>query len=98
MFAERVGFSGEQIRSLTRGGPGDPCWTHEGERLLIDAVDQLHDTDDIDDDLWARLAERFDQPQLTDLLLLTGWYHAISFVARAGRLTLEPGAPRFADV
>jgi len=26
-----------------------------------------------------------------DLLLVCGWYHAISFVARALRLPLEPG-------
>jgi hypothetical protein len=30
-------------------------------------------------------------------LLICGWYHAISYVARATRLTPEPGAPLFAD-
>ena len=29
---------------------------------------------------------------------LCGWYHAISFAARAARVPHEPGAPRFADV
>ena len=33
---------------------------------------------------------------LNDLFLLTGWYHAISFCARAARVDLEPGAPTFA--
>lgn len=98
MFAERVSLSAEQVRSLTKGGPEDSCWLDDGERLLIEAVDTLHDTSDLDDDLWDRLAAKFDQPQLTDLLLLTGWYHAISYVARAGRLTAEPGTPRFSDV
>jgi alkylhydroperoxidase family enzyme len=97
MFAERVGLTTEQVRSLTQGGPLDSCWDDESERLLIEATDMLHDTNDVDDELWARLAQHFDQQQLTDLLLLTGWYHAISYVARAGRLALEPGAPRFAD-
>ena len=32
-----------------------------------------------------------------DLLMLTGWYHAISFTANAVRLDPEPGTPRFAD-
>jgi len=32
------------------------------------------------------------------VLLLAGWYLAISFVANAVRVELEPGAPCFADV
>jgi hypothetical protein len=32
-----------------------------------------------------------------DLVLLCGWYHAISFLARSARVDLEPFAPRFAD-
>jgi hypothetical protein len=49
------------------------------------------------DGLWAALADAFDERQLLDLLLLAGWYHAISFVARAARVANEPAAPRFAD-
>jgi alkylhydroperoxidase family enzyme len=97
-FAERAGLTGEQVRSLTHGGPGDRCWDVRRERLLIEAVDSLHDVGDLDDACWARLATAFSEPELIDLLLVTGWYHAISYVARAARLTPEPWAPRFADV
>ena len=94
-FAERVGFDAAQVASLTHGSAADPCWTTERERLLIEAVDQLHDRSDITDDLWARLAGELDESQLLDLLLLTGWYHAISFVARAARVPYEASAPTF---
>jgi hypothetical protein len=97
-FAERAGLDRPQVASLTHGTAGDPCWSSERERLLIEAVDQLHDTADVDDGLWSRLAAAFDERELLDLLLLTGWYHAISYVARAGRVDREPGAPTFADV
>jgi hypothetical protein len=97
-FATRVGLTGAQVHSLTHGGAADPCWADERERLLIRAVDALHDDHDIDDDLWAGLAGAFDEAQLLDLIVLCGWYHAISFVARATRLPNEPGAPRFMDV
>jgi hypothetical protein len=40
----------------------------------------------------------FSEEQLLDLLLLCGWYHAISFAANGARVGLEDGAPRFADV
>jgi hypothetical protein len=97
-FASRVGLTGAQVHSLAHGGAADPCWANERERLLIRAVDALHDDHDIDDDLWAGLAGAFDPAQLLDLIVLCGWYHAISFVARATRLPNEPGAPRFMDV
>lgn len=95
-FADRVGFTREQLRSLTHGSADDGCWT-DREGLLISAADALHDSSDIDDRLWARLTRELTDAELLDLLLLCGWYHAISYVARAARVDLEPGAPRFAD-
>jgi alkylhydroperoxidase family enzyme len=97
-FAARVDLTAEQIHSLTHGGAADLCWTDPRERLLIRAVDALHDHNDIDDGLWADLGNAFDEAQLLDLIVLCGWYHAISFVARATRLPNEPGAPRLSDV
>ena len=43
-------------------------------------------------------ASHFDDQQIMDLTLLCGWYHAISFTARAARVPLEPDAPTFASV
>ncbi|MFJ4585442.1 hypothetical protein [Streptomyces echinatus] len=57
----------------------------------------MHARSDVDDALWARLASVFDELQLLDLLLLCGWYHAISFAARTALTPHEPGAPHFAD-
>jgi alkylhydroperoxidase family enzyme len=97
-FGGRAGLDGPQVTSLTHGSPEDPCWTEERERVLIAAVDELHDTADLADATWARLAARLAEHEILDLLLLTGWYHAISYVATAARVEPEPGAPRFADV
>ena len=96
-FAERVGLSADQVFSLTHGKPDDGCWSSR-ESLLIRAADALHDTSDLDEDLWALLADELTEVEMLDLLLLCGWYHAISYVARAARVDLEPGAPRFEDV
>ncbi|MGV9879478.1 carboxymuconolactone decarboxylase family protein [Streptomyces sp. NPDC003006] len=96
-FAAKAGLSDEQIASLTHGSSTDPCWTTGRDRLLVELSDALHAGGDIDDALWARLAAEFTREQLLDLLMLAGWYHAISFVARATRLTPEPGTPRFED-
>ena len=97
-FAERAGLDAAQVRSLTHGGPADPCWVEERERLLIRLVDELHDCSDVGEALWQELQRRYDEAQLLDLLLLCGWYHAISFTARAVRVPLEDGAPTFDSV
>jgi hypothetical protein len=61
-------------------------------------ADALCDTGDVGDEVWAAAAAVLDEPQLLDLLMLCGWYRAISGTARAARVAPEPGAPRFADV
>ena len=96
-FAERVGLTREQIASLTYGGPDDECWTERRERTLITAVDALHNLADLDDTEFAAMRQWYDDAALLDLVLLTGWYHAISFVARTAGVGLEPDAPRFDD-
>lgn len=97
-FAERVELTAEQISSITHGRPSDECWTDDRDRLLVEAVDSLHDTANIDDELWQRLSEHFTHEQALDLFMLSGWYHAISYTANAARVPLEEGVPRFADV
>jgi alkylhydroperoxidase family enzyme len=94
-YAQRAALSGAQVISLNHGDADDPCWESERDRLLIQSVDALHDQADIGDDMWSRLEGEFDEAQLLDLTMLCGWYHAISFTARAARVALEPGAPTF---
>lgn len=96
-FGERAGFTTEQSRSLLVGASTDPCWTEERDRVLFDLVDSLCGTHDIDDGLWARAAAVFDEPQILDAVVLCGWYHAVCFTARAGRLRLEPFSAHFSD-
>ena len=97
-YADRVGFSNQQITSLTHGSASDACWTEERDRILIDAVDELFESAQISDQLWQGFKDILSDQQILDVLLMTGWYHAISFAANGTHLALEPGVPRFADV
>jgi alkylhydroperoxidase family enzyme len=96
-FAERVGLTREQIASLTHGRPADPCWTEPHERALISAVDALHEQAELDDGQFAALRQWYDDAAILDLVLLAGWYHAISLVARTAGVAFEPDTPRFDD-
>jgi alkylhydroperoxidase family enzyme len=100
-FASKAELTPAQVTSLAHGSPSDPCWDPPAapiDRVLLEVVDALHDTSDVHDELWARAAAVLDEPQLLDLLLLAGWYHAISYVCVAARVPLEHGAPTFASV
>jgi alkylhydroperoxidase family enzyme len=96
-FADAAGLTTAQQHSVTHGSATDACWD-QPDALLIEMVDSLHDTSDVDDALWQRAAQTFTAEQLLDILMLSGWYHAISYTARATRVALEPGAPRLVDV
>ena len=61
------------------------------------AADARHDEARIDEDMWRRLRRVFDARQLLDLLMICGWYHAVSFAANGAGVPLEAGMPRFSD-
>jgi alkylhydroperoxidase family enzyme len=95
-FAQQAGFSAEQVRAIADPGADDACLT-ERDLLLVQAVDELHDTSHIGDALWRQLADRWSAAQLVELLMLAGWYRAISYVCNAAQVPLEAWGQRFAD-
>ena len=91
-FAERVGFSPEQV-AATAGG--DATAFAERERLLLRLADELHDRAQVSDELWAALRAHFAEEQLIELVALAGFYHLISFATNALRIPLESYGARF---
>lgn len=96
-FADAAGLSRDQIASLTHGDRSDRCWNEARDQLLIAAADSLHDRSGFDETLDAELTNTFSEPEMLDIMMLCGWYHAISFTANGAKVDLEEGAPRFAD-
>lgn len=94
-FAEKAALTEEQITSLVTGGPADPCWSTD-DRLLLELSDSLHATCSVDDDLWDRLADRFCDEAILELLMLAGTYRTVSYLVNGLALPLEAGARRFA--
>jgi alkylhydroperoxidase family enzyme len=94
VYGRPAGLTEEQLEATEHGDADDPAWSAD-DQTLIALVDQLHDTCTIDDALWTRLAERFDDDQLLELLIIAGWYRLISYVVNAAGVDLEPWAARF---
>lgn len=95
VYAAKAGLTDAQVASTAVGSPDDPCWTDDADRIVLRTVDVLHETGDLSDAQWNALLGAVGEEAAIDLLLICGWYHAISYVARVIRLPLEPGTPAF---
>jgi alkylhydroperoxidase family enzyme len=93
-FAEAAALTQAEVHATVHGAADDPCWMPR-ERLLIRLVDALHETAQVGDPLWAELKLAFAEEQMIELIVLTGFYHMVSFVTNGLRLPLEDGAARF---
>lgn len=93
-FAEAAGLTPAQNQAIADAG-SDLAALDERDRQLVQLVDELHENADVPDALWQQLAQHWSTPQLIELLLLAGWYRAISYVCRAARVPLESWAARF---
>jgi alkylhydroperoxidase family enzyme len=94
VYGKTVGLSDAQIAATAHGAADHPAWS-QADQELIALVDELHDTCTVSDPLWTRLAKRFTNDQLLELVITAGWYRLISYVVNAARVEREPWAMRF---
>ncbi|WP_394846108.1 carboxymuconolactone decarboxylase family protein [Pendulispora brunnea] len=88
-FAALVGLDPEAVASTLRPASGEDL-----DAVLLRFVDELHDTGTVSDPTWETLASHFEPNAMLEMLSMVGFYHAISFIANAARLPLEPWAAR----
>jgi alkylhydroperoxidase family enzyme len=94
VFGRPLGLSEEQIAASVQGKADDLAWS-ASDADLVALADELHDTATVSDGLWTRLAARFDDQQLLELLITAGWYRLLSYVINAAGVEREPWAERF---
>lgn len=93
IFAEKAGLDATRLAATVAPGIAD-CWSPR-EALLIGFCDAVNARADIDDDLWARLSEAFDEPARIELMMLAGFYRTVSLLVNGLRLEPEPFAAPF---
>jgi alkylhydroperoxidase family enzyme len=93
-FGPKARITDAELRALVHHTPEDGPWC-ASERALLQAVDELHRESQLSEQSWHELAAYFDAAQITELLVLAGLYHAVSFFVNGVKLELEPGAARF---
>lgn len=95
LFADRVGFTPDQRRSLVHGTSQDACWSDGGERDLIAFCDALNAECDVDDPQWRALKSHLGDMAMMEVVMLCGFYRMVSYLTNALRLEPEPYAARF---
>jgi 4-carboxymuconolactone decarboxylase len=93
-FGEAAGLDAKQTAAIA-DPHGDMAALPPRDRLLVRMVDELHDGATVGDALWRELAAQWSEAQLIELLMLAGWYHAISYVCNAARVPLEGWGARW---
>jgi 4-carboxymuconolactone decarboxylase len=96
VFAQAAGFSPEEICAIAARGPSSTQLLPR-DQLLVQFVDELHDTSDVSDSLWQVLTQHWSDAQLIELLVLAGWYRGISYLCNVARLPLEPWQAKFSE-
>jgi alkylhydroperoxidase family enzyme len=93
-FAAHVKLTETQVRATVLKGADADCWT-EAERVLIAAVDALHERATLSEAEFTALAAHYNEAQILEILLLCGFYRTVSYIANALKLPLEETAARF---
>jgi alkylhydroperoxidase family enzyme len=82
----------EEVRATVQQGP--EAWK-EPESLLVRIADELHETARIADATWESARAHFSEEQLIEVMMLCGFYRAVSYVVNGSGVALESGARRF---
>jgi len=69
----------------------------EHEKLILHAVDELHDQNKISDATWAGLAKTYNHQQMLDLIFTVGQYHLVSMMLNSCGVELDEGVPNALD-
>jgi alkylhydroperoxidase family enzyme len=90
VIGARAGLTPEEIERLAH--PAADGWGTT-DRDLVALVDEMCSDDAVSDPTWARLAERWTEPQLLELLVLCGYYRLVSGRLNGVAVALEPTTP-----
>ncbi len=84
-----AGLSDEEIERVG-AGPDAPGWS-SADATLLRAVDELHSDAFISDVTWRELAERYEVPQLMDVVFTVGQYNMLGMALNS--LGVQPESP-----
>ena len=95
LIGRRCGLTDAEIVALTLPA-ADHDWSDD-DRALIALADELDDDDCVGDATWQRLANRWGDAELVELLVLAGFYRMVSGFLNSAGVQLDDGVPGFPE-
>lgn len=93
IIGRRCGLADAEIGALA-APPDSHAWSDD-DRALIALADELAADDCVSDATWERLATRWSDAELVELLVLAGFYRLVSGFLNSAGVQLDDGVPGF---
>ncbi len=93
IIGKQCGLTDEEISAITRP-PGEHDWSAD-DRALLALADELAADDCVTDITWTRLASRWSDAELVELLVVAGFYRLVSGFLNSAGVRLDDGVPGF---
>ncbi|HVT19970.1 MAG TPA: carboxymuconolactone decarboxylase family protein [Mycobacteriales bacterium] len=94
VMGRAAGVTDDEIARLADAGTGE--WD-DGDGALVAMVDEICADNAVHDDTWSALAARWNDAQLLELLVLTGYYRLVSGLLNSAGVALEAATPGWPD-
>jgi 4-carboxymuconolactone decarboxylase len=95
-IGKRAGLSEDDVRRISEGPAA--AGLSDGDRLLLQATDELHDDACLSEPTWQALAKIYDQRQMMDLVFTVGQYNLVSMALNSFGVQLDEGLEGFAKL
>ncbi|MPY92438.1 MAG: carboxymuconolactone decarboxylase family protein [Acidimicrobiia bacterium] len=95
LIGREAGLTDDEIHQLTLA-PEKGGWS-DADRDLVALADELCADDCVSDATWARLAGRWDDAALVELLAVAGFYRLVSGFLNSAGVQLDPGVPSWPE-
>ena len=86
-IAVAAGVSEQEVAALETDG-AEHLWSAD-DRTLLQVADDLLETDDVSDAVWARAREAWSDAQLVEMIMLVGCYRMVAGFLRSVRVELD---------
>jgi alkylhydroperoxidase family enzyme len=93
-FAAAAKLTDAQVRATVLEDAGAACWT-PAEQILIATTDALHERARLGEAEYAALAAHYREAQILEIMMLSGFYRTVAYIANGLKLPLEETAARF---
>lgn len=95
-IARGIGLSDAEILTCAADAPGDPLSTDDV--VLLRCVDEIVDDHTVSDATWAPLADRFDDAEVIEVVMLIGQYVMLAGLLNALGVQTEQPLPGVGEV